>query len=126
MTIFGLIWIMSIILTTFIASRKGEGVLGFIAGCLYGPLGILMALFSSGHKKPQLDKKLQAQSESVVCEKIELCPILTRCPIVKENEPPANCPNKIKNMKNSDSNIINRPIRDAETGEIRDIRNIND
>ena len=59
MDTFWIIWIISVIITTWIASNKGEGVTGFFAGCIFGPLGILIALASSGKNDKSLIEKKQ-------------------------------------------------------------------
>ena len=38
------------IICSLIGSKKGEGVSGFIVGCLLGPLGIIIALFTKGNR----------------------------------------------------------------------------
>jgi hypothetical protein len=59
------LWIPSILLSTIIGARKGELVGGFIVGCIFGPLGVLVALGSSGHNRPQNTKE-KGNSQSLV------------------------------------------------------------
>jgi hypothetical protein len=56
------VWIISIIITCWIARKKGQGTLGFFLGCFWGPLGILFALGSSSKnhlKKEKLHKSVR-------------------------------------------------------------------
>lgn len=46
------IWLICGIIAAAIASNKGEGCLGAIAGLIFGPLGILFAVLSSGDRRP--------------------------------------------------------------------------
>jgi hypothetical protein len=48
---FWIFWICCIIITTWISSKKEQGTLGFFMGCIYGPLGIIIALASTTKKK---------------------------------------------------------------------------
>jgi len=45
-----IIWIVSIIITTWIANKKKQGIAGFFCGMFFGPLGIVIALASSSKK----------------------------------------------------------------------------
>ena len=42
------IWSVSAVLSTWISARKGKPKSGFAIGALLGPLGVLVALVSSG------------------------------------------------------------------------------
>jgi len=44
-------WLLCGIVAAMIASKKGEGFLGFIVGVLFGPFGILFALLSTGRNR---------------------------------------------------------------------------
>lgn len=43
-------WLVCGLIAAMIGGGKGEGCLGFIVGVLFGPFGILIALFSSGNR----------------------------------------------------------------------------
>ena len=45
-------WLGCGIIAALIASKKGEGCLGLIVGMLFGPLGIIIAIFSKGDRIP--------------------------------------------------------------------------
>jgi len=47
-----LLWIVCGIVAGIIASNKGEGCLGVITGLIFGPLGIIFAILSSGDRQP--------------------------------------------------------------------------
>ncbi len=57
------IWIISILVTTWIANKKGQGLLGFFIGCLLGPIGILIALASSERKTASSQNSLKTESQ---------------------------------------------------------------
>jgi len=46
-----LFWIICGVIAGMIGSKKGEGPGAFFIGILFGPLGILFALVSSGNRK---------------------------------------------------------------------------
>ena len=46
------IWAVSVVLSTWISARKGKPKSGFAIGALLGPLGVLVALVSSGVRPP--------------------------------------------------------------------------
>jgi len=69
-----LIWIISIFVTTWIAGKKGEGFLGFFVGCLLGPIGILIALASSGRNQTARTRN-RLKTESQPREKLRLASI---------------------------------------------------
>nr|CAB4128714.1 hypothetical protein UFOVP114_64 [uncultured Caudovirales phage] len=48
---FAFAWLLCGIIAAVIGARKGEGILAFVVGCLFGPLGILVTLFSKGNRK---------------------------------------------------------------------------
>jgi hypothetical protein len=62
-----LIWIVCGVAAAFIGSRKGEGPVGLIAGLLLGPLGIFLALLSSGNRLPCPFCKEPVHRKAVVC-----------------------------------------------------------
>jgi hypothetical protein len=43
-------WMFCGLIAAAIGARKGEGCTGFIVGAIFGPLGILFALLSSGNR----------------------------------------------------------------------------
>ena len=45
-------WFTCAIIAALIGSSKGETILGFIVGAIFGPLGIIFALISSGNRVP--------------------------------------------------------------------------
>ena len=44
------IWILSALIAAAIGAKKGEGILGFIIGIIFGPLGVIFALLSKGNR----------------------------------------------------------------------------
>ena len=38
------------VITSLIGSRKGEGISGFFVGLIFGPLGIIIALYTQGNR----------------------------------------------------------------------------
>lgn len=47
-----LFWLVCAIIAAIIGDKKGEAGIGCLAGFLLGPIGILMALVSTGNRKP--------------------------------------------------------------------------
>ena len=45
-----LIWLVCAAISASIGAKKGEGISGFFIGLFFGPLGILIALFSKGNR----------------------------------------------------------------------------
>ncbi|MCC7538363.1 MAG: hypothetical protein IT379_19215, partial [Deltaproteobacteria bacterium] len=45
-------WLACAVLAGVIGASKDEGFLAFVAGLLFGPLGVLFAIFSRGHRRP--------------------------------------------------------------------------
>ncbi len=62
------LWFVCALIATAIGSRKGEAGSGFLVGLLFGPLGILFALLSSGDRMPCPHCKER------IHEKAEICP----------------------------------------------------
>lgn len=46
------IWLLSATIAGSIGGRKGEGGKAFLVGLLLGPLGVLLAMVSSGDRRP--------------------------------------------------------------------------
>lgn len=51
-TIYVATWFACAIVAGLIGASKDEGFLSFVAGALFGPLGIVFALLSKGHRRP--------------------------------------------------------------------------
>ena len=49
-----IIWMLCVLVATMIGSKKGEGVFGFIAGFLLGPIGVLMGHFQQRRSEVML------------------------------------------------------------------------
>ena len=49
--IYLLLWLVCGSIAAAIAQKKGEGVLGFVVGLIFGPIGIIAAIFSKGKLK---------------------------------------------------------------------------
>lgn len=62
-----LIWIACGVVAAIIGSRKGEGCAAFFIGIILGPIGILLALGSSGNRRPCPFCKEMIHKEAVVC-----------------------------------------------------------
>jgi hypothetical protein len=50
--LFLLIWFLCAVTAGILGAPKGIGGAGFLAGLLFGPLGLLLVLFSRGHRRP--------------------------------------------------------------------------
>ena len=78
-----IIWMVCVLVATMIGSKKGEGVFGFIAGFLLGPIGVLMAIFSKGDRKSCSFCKESIHKDATVCphcqKAIEQL-LIIRCP----------------------------------------------
>jgi len=65
-----IIYIASIIITTWISDKKGQGLAGFFCGMFFGPFGILIAIASSSKrissdiKKNNINSRQSAESDS--------------------------------------------------------------
>lgn len=62
-----LLWILFAIVAALIGSPKGQGVLGFILGLLFGPLGVLIMLFTKGSKRECPYCKELVKQNATVC-----------------------------------------------------------
>ena len=60
-------WLICIIVASSIGSKKGEGLGGFLFGVLLGPIGVILALLSSGNRKPCKFCKELMHKDAVVC-----------------------------------------------------------
>lgn len=47
MFFWGVIWLISVIVTTSLGAKKGNPISGFVVGLIFGPIGIIFALLSS-------------------------------------------------------------------------------
>jgi len=65
--VFILGWLSFALICAAIGSKKGEIVSGFLAGALFGPLGLLFTLGSSGNRKPCPFCKTQVHKEATIC-----------------------------------------------------------
>lgn len=62
-----LIWIASIIGSTLIGSSKGEAGSGFVAGLVLGPLGLILAILSSGDRAKCPDCRETVKRAARIC-----------------------------------------------------------
>lgn len=63
--IFFIIWIACGLISAMIASGNGSsGCVFFILGILLGPIGIIIALLSSGQKCPECGKKISNDAKT--------------------------------------------------------------
>lgn len=62
-----LIWFICAIVGAVIGSSKGEAGMGFIAGLLLGPFGVLFAAMSSGDREPCPHCKERIKKKASVC-----------------------------------------------------------
>jgi len=62
-----IIWLVCGIAAAIIGSQKGEGCAAFFFAFLLGPLGLLLAIFSSGNRKPCPYFKEKIHRDAVVC-----------------------------------------------------------
>ena len=60
-------WFLCGIVAAMIGSKKGEGILAFLFGVLLGPIGILIALFSTGNRRTCPYCKESVHKEAKVC-----------------------------------------------------------
>jgi len=66
-----LIWIACGIVAAIIGSQKGEGIAGFIFGLILGPIGILVALSSSGNRRPCPYCKEMIHRQALACPRCQ-------------------------------------------------------
>jgi len=80
-----LIWIACGIVAAIIGSGKGEGCAGFILGVVLGPIGILLALASSGNRRACPYCKEMIHREALVCPRCQrdlpISPVSTPTPV---------------------------------------------
>jgi len=50
MSLAAVLWLACAVTASIIGSQKGEAVTGFLTGALLGPVGVLLALLSSGDR----------------------------------------------------------------------------
>lgn len=62
-----LAWVACGIAAAIIGSKKGEGCASFFVGFLFGPLGLLFAVLSSGNRAPCPWCKEMVHKKAVVC-----------------------------------------------------------
>lgn len=62
-----LIWLVCAVLGAVIGSSKGEAGSGFVAGLIFGPLGLLFALASSGNRMPCPACKESINKKATIC-----------------------------------------------------------
>lgn len=60
-------WILCAILAAAIGNSKGEALTGFIVGALFGPFGVLFALFSSGNRRPCPQCREKIDRKATIC-----------------------------------------------------------
>ena len=53
LTTFYIIFFPSVVITTYIAKKKGQGLEGFIIGIVLGPLGIIFALLTKNQRQTE-------------------------------------------------------------------------
>lgn len=65
--IYILIWIACALIGAVIGSKKGEAGSGFLIGLVFGPLGVIFALLSTGNRKPCLHCKEPIHKNAAIC-----------------------------------------------------------
>lgn len=60
-------WLLCGVIAAGIGSHKGEGCSGFFVGCILGPVGILVAILSSGNKKACPFCKESIHKNALIC-----------------------------------------------------------
>ena len=63
-----IIWVVSVLISTAIGSKKGNPISGFIVGILLGPIGVILAILSSDNTR--INCKYCAENirkEAVIC-----------------------------------------------------------
>jgi hypothetical protein len=87
---FILFWLLCPILCAAIGSRHGEGLLGFVCGLIFGPLGIIFVLLSKGNRKHCPFCKELVNKKATVCPHCqkELPPLvpLIQAPLAQQME----------------------------------------
>lgn len=61
------VWLAFAIISAMVGSKKGEGLLGFIVGLLFGPFGLLFVIFSKGNRKDCPFCKEPMNKDATVC-----------------------------------------------------------
>jgi hypothetical protein len=64
---FVLLWLVCAVIAAAIGGRKGEAGSGFLIGLVFGPLGILFALLSSGNRVPCPHCKEMIHKKAKIC-----------------------------------------------------------
>ena len=62
-----ILWILCGVVAAMIGAKKGVARAGFYAGFLFGPFGILLAIFSKGDRKSCLYCKEWIHKDATVC-----------------------------------------------------------
>jgi hypothetical protein len=62
-----LVWLVCALIASAIGSKKGEPFSGFLFGAVLGPLGVLLALLSSGNRKPCPACREKIHKKATVC-----------------------------------------------------------
>lgn len=62
-----LLWLICAVIAAAIGGSKGEAGSGFLIGLVFGPLGVLFALLSSGNRVPCPHCKERMQKGAKVC-----------------------------------------------------------
>lgn len=65
------IWLFCAIAAGMIGARKGQAMLWFTVGFLFGPFGVLFALLSKGKRKPCPYCKELIHKEAAVCPRCQ-------------------------------------------------------
>jgi hypothetical protein len=66
-----LIWLLFGFAAGIIGSKKGRGCLGFIAGVIFGPFGLLYAIYSTGNRKSCHFCKELIHEDALICPKCQ-------------------------------------------------------
>ena len=61
------IWVICAIIAAAIGGKKGEAGSGFLIGLVFGPIGVLFALLSTGNRKPCPFCKEQINKKAEIC-----------------------------------------------------------
>jgi hypothetical protein len=65
--IFILLWLFFGVVSAIVGRGKGMGCSGFLGGCIFGPIGLLVVIFSAGNRKacPACHEKIH--EDATVC-----------------------------------------------------------
>jgi len=60
-------WISCSLLAAFIGSQKGEGLVSFVLGIVFGPIGLLIAISGKGNRRTCQYCRELINNQAVIC-----------------------------------------------------------